>query len=206
MHAIVGSGVGGSGGSGGAGLLAFLRTAGQLKRVKRSGWLRSGVAPADCESVADHSWRIAVMALVLGDAELGVDGPRALRMALLHDVQEALVGDIMPPQHSGVSEQDKHQLERDAIAKLRAMLGRDNERLGDELVSLWSEYEAGQTPTARLVKDLDKAEMLLQADAYERSGAPSLQDFYDSAMPRIVSPTVRSLVQAVLDERRAKVD
>jgi putative hydrolase of HD superfamily len=184
--------------------LLFLRIAGQLKRVQRAGWIRAGVGNghgAPVESVADHSWRVALMTLAVS-SEAGVDVGRALRMALLHDVQEALVGDIMPPQHSGVSEADKHAKELAAVEELRALLGADN-ALGAELVELWNEYEEGTSATARFVKDLDKAEMLLQADTYERNqDGLSLQDFYDTALPKIQSQAVRELVFAMLQERR----
>lgn len=135
------------------------------------------------------------------DASPEVDRTRAIKMALLHDVQEALVGDIMPPQYSGVSEEEKHAREREAMETLKGMVGT---ALGEEMMGLWQEYEAGLTSTAKFVKDLDKGEMLLQADTYERSSAISLQDFYDSARPKIQSEGVVELVSTVMSQRERK--
>merc|ERR1711916_302961 len=104
----------------GASLLPFLRLAGQLKRVPRTGWLHSGVR-APVESVADHSWRVALMALTIdGGAE--VDSERAVRMGLLHDIQEAIVGDIMPEEKSKITPEKKHALEREAVEQMVEML------------------------------------------------------------------------------------
>ncbi|KAJ1984850.1 hypothetical protein H4R34_000389 [Dimargaris verticillata] len=85
-------------------------------------------------------------------------------MCLVHDLAESLVGDITP--FDGVSEVDKHQREEMAMARICALLG-DNPA-ATEMTELWHEYEACQTPEARLVKDLDKFEMIVQAYEYEQ--------------------------------------
>lgn len=130
-------------------LLPFLHVAGGLKRVPRSGWVHSKV-PCRIESVADHSWRVAVLALALDDGPH--DRQRALRMGLLHDLQEALVGDMMPENKSGVSAKDKHDMERRAVEKLVAMLPEGE--LRSELPVLFDEYEKGVSATAVFVKVL----------------------------------------------------
>src|SRR4051794_3581465 len=91
-------------------LLGVLADAGRLKRLKRSGWLRVGLP--DPESVADHSYRLAIMALLLGP-RLGVDADRLVRLALLHDLAESRVGDLtlLDP----VSSADKAALESAAF-------------------------------------------------------------------------------------------
>ena len=174
-------------------MLPFLHLAGSLKRVQRQGWIHAGV-PGRIESVADHSWRVALMAVLLGDE-------RAVKMALLHDLQEAIVGDIIPEAKGGVSAADKHEAEREAVKRISEMLPADAP-LRHELPLLFHEYEEGTSPTAVLVKDLDKAEMLLQASEYE--GAVNLQDFFDSTAARIKSPAVRQLVENVVRERRER--
>lgn len=136
------------------------------------------------ESIADHMYRMSMMAfLVQGKA--GVDVGRCIRLAIVHDVAESLVGDITP--HDGVSDADKHALEAAGIAKLQGLLqgfGPSAPAEGDvvsarELKALWDEYEAGTSPEARLVKDFDKLEMILQALEYETTQGKDLQSFFD---------------------------
>ncbi len=183
-----------------SGLLPFLRVAGALKRVPRAGWVHAGV-PTRIESVADHSWRVAVLAVMLEDGPH--DRQRALRMSLLHDIQEALVGDMIPQSKSGVSAAAKHEAERKAVQQLVEMLP-EGAALRDELPALFREYEEGTSTTAVFVKDLDKAEMLLQAAEYEAESSVDLQEFFDSTIGRIQTPQVKALLKQLMEERSSK--
>jgi putative hydrolase of HD superfamily len=115
----------------------------------------------------------------------GVDTNRCIRMALVHDLAEATVGDITP--HCGVSDQDKHAQELAAMEQLTGVLvGLPNSTTtttaAEEILSLWKEYEQGTSEEAKLVKDMDKLEMILQALEYEKDGQQkkSLDGFFDS--------------------------
>lgn len=88
-----------------------------LKTTKRTGWVRCNVSQP--ESIADHQYRMALMSLLASDC--GVDATRCMKMSLVHDVAEAIVGDITP--HCNVSEQDKFSLESRAIQQIKDMLG-----------------------------------------------------------------------------------
>jgi putative hydrolase of HD superfamily len=110
-----------------------------------------------------------------------VDTNKCIQMALVHDLAEATVGDITP--YCGVSDQDKHKLELEAMTKLTTDLLGTSSSLGAEMIlSLWKEYEEGTTEEAKLVKDMDKLEMILQALEYENDGEnkKSLDGFFDS--------------------------
>ncbi|KAL3941697.1 MAG: hypothetical protein SGBAC_003977 [Bacillariaceae sp.] len=167
-------------------VIDFLTISRGLKTQERTGWVRQEANPK-IESIADHSWRITLMAMVAGfAAEDGDDSPtvpvdtnKCIQMALVHDLAEATVGDITP--YCGVSDQDKHQMELDAMTKLTTgLLGT---AMGAErILSLWKEYEQGATEEAKLVKDMDKLEMILQALEYEQDGEnkKSLDGFFDS--------------------------
>lgn len=103
----------------------FITLLTRLKATKRTGWVRSGVEGP--ESIADHMYRMAVMAMICGGDgnSMGggrpVDVARCVKMALVHDVAEAIVGDITP--HCGVSEGDKHAMEAEAVGRIQEMLG-----------------------------------------------------------------------------------
>ncbi|KAF8070979.1 hddc2 [Scenedesmus sp. PABB004] len=180
------SGAAGAGGQPSpAAALDFIMLLQNLKTTPRTGWVRCGVAGP--ESIADHMYRMGMMALLCsGGGAGGVDGGRALRMALVHDVAEAVVGDITP--HCGVSEADKHAAEAAAISRIKDMLG-PHTHAAQEVEALWHEYEAQATPEAHLVKDFDKLEMIVQAHEYEQAQGMSLQQFFDSTAGKFRTPT-----------------
>lgn len=169
--------------------LAFVLAAEALKREPRRGWARIGVrAP---ESVADHSWRLALLAMVYADL-LGLDAGKAARIALLHDLPEARTGDTMPGEWSP---RQKHARESRA---LRGLLRPLPARLRARYLAMWMDYEAGRSAEARLVGELDKLEMVAQALSYERArGAPR------GAFDRFWGTAERSVHSAALRERLA---
>ena len=136
-----------------SGLLDFLQAAEQLKDTLRSGSTRKGRK----ESTAEHSWRLALMILVF-EKELGeVDIPKLLKLCLIHDLGEAISGDIPAPEQTpGDDRQDR---ERRDFQELCAPLPADT---AQDLLSLWDEYAGAQTLEARLAKAFDKLETMLQ--------------------------------------------
>jgi putative hydrolase of HD superfamily len=135
------------------GILMFLRTAERLKSVTRSGWTTAGHP----ESVAAHTWRLCLMAIALADRYPGIDLARLLKICLIHDLGEALHGDIPAPAQAAAG--GKSGDERADLVEVLAPLP---ERLRLEFAALWEEYEAAQSPEARLAKGLDKLETILQ--------------------------------------------
>lgn len=133
--------------------LDFLREAERLKDALRSGHTSSGRA----ESTAEHSWRLCLMALVFADAMPNVDALKLLKLCVVHDLGEALHGDI--PAIEQAAHPDKSTQERDDLLTLTAGLDRAPR---DEIVALWDEYEAAASPEARAAKALDKLETILQ--------------------------------------------
>jgi putative hydrolase of HD superfamily len=129
--------------------LAFFRAAGALKDTLRSGFTPGGRP----ESTAEHTWRLCLMALTL-DAELGVDGARLLGLLIVHDLGEAVGGDVPAPMQVG----DKTADERAALAGLLARLP---EPAAARLRGLWEEYAAAATPEAQAAKALDRLETVL---------------------------------------------
>ena len=132
--------------------LDLARVALGLKEVRRSGWVREG--HPDAESVADHSWSVSLLAVLLCPPEL--DREKLLIMAILHDLAEVRVGDITP--EDGIRPDEKHAMEDSAMAQLLA----DH----PELLGIWREAERRESLEARFLKGLDGLEMGLQADRY----------------------------------------
>jgi putative hydrolase of HD superfamily len=135
------------------GVLTFLRAAERLKTVTRSGWTSTGQQ----ESVAEHTWRLCLMAMLLYDRAERVDLARLLKMCLIHDLGEAIGGDIPAPvQGAGTSKASQER------ADLLHLVDPLPMAMQLEIIALWDEYEAASSPEARLAKGLDKLETILQ--------------------------------------------
>ncbi|KAF9192179.1 HD domain-containing protein 2 [Haplosporangium sp. Z 767] len=165
-------------------------------RTKRTGWINHDVKPA--ESIADHMYRMSVMTLLIDEKTAGVDKDRCIKMAIVHDLAESLVGDITP--FDGVTVEDKHMQERNAMHHLcHELLGWSAQ--AQEISSLWEEYEAATTPEALLVKDFDKFEMIMQALEYEKSENVTLEDFFAGTRGKFKHPMVTAWVNELEAER-----
>jgi putative hydrolase of HD superfamily len=150
---------------------------GLLKKVQRTGWVLKGVK--DVESVAEHTWRVAMLALVFAP-QLNLDQLKLVKMALIHDLGEISIGDIKWESGKKVigSQKQKHIDEREAIRKIFA----DNSSF-EEYVELWEEFNNQKTREAKIVKQLDKLEMVIQALEYQGEGYPSewFDEFWENA-------------------------
>ena len=135
------------------GLIAFLSEAGRLKDTLRSAHTENGRK----ESTAEHSWRLALMALVILPNFPELDAQKVLTMALIHDLGEAISGDVPAPlQHPA---DNREVRERRDLETILAPLGAS---LKDAFMSLWDDYAGVRTAEAKLVKALDKLETILQ--------------------------------------------
>lgn len=162
-------------------LLSLLDRINDLKLLPRTGWLFAGVSQP--ESIAEHTAAVALMTLLLateinGDLTLyQLDRPldigRAVQIALVHDLAESVLTDLPKRSTELIGERVKHAAELDA---LRTML-RDHPAQ-DELIRYWQEYSQASTPEGRLVRDVDKLEMIHQALRYEQTGNRNLEDFF----------------------------
>ncbi|NBF06505.1 HD domain-containing protein [Pseudomonas sp. Fl5BN2] len=135
------------------GRLEFLREAEKLKDVLRSAHTSSGRQ----ESTAEHSWRLCLMALLFEDQLGDLDLLQVLKMCIVHDLGEAIHGDI-PAVEQG-AHPDKSQQEREDLQFLARTLDAPARQ---RLLDLWDEYEGAVSTEARTVKALDKLETLLQ--------------------------------------------
>lgn len=145
-------------------------------------------------------YRMSLMAMVAA-GRAHVDQTRCLKMALVHDMAEAVVGDLTP--HCGVSEEDKHARE---VTALRAMVADIDPSVSKEIISLFDEYEAHESAESCFVHDLDKLDMILQADEYETAQDTCLQEFFDSTRDVFRTSTGRALAEEVRRQRRRRRD
>lgn len=135
----------------------------QLKNIYRQGWLnvRIGLEHKDkCESIADHSFSVALLALtIIENNKLNLDTFKCIKMGIIHELGEVYAGDYTP--YDNITKEEKHIKEKEAILTVLETLDEDNDYL-----QIWEEFERLETPEAKFIKNVDNLEFLLQACAY----------------------------------------
>jgi putative hydrolases of HD superfamily len=178
------------------GILHFLRASERLKATHRSAYTSEGQQ----ESVAEHTWRLCLMAMVLAPEFPGVDFARLVKICLVHDLGEAVGGDVPAPEQArrlaaGLATGKGKDERRDLLTVLEPLPS----ALQAEIAELWDEYEAARTPEAKLAKALDKLETIMQ---HTQGRNPESFDYrFNLAYGRDHTGTPRLIAQmrAILD-------
>lgn len=182
-------------------ILRFLALAEKLKTELRHSWLSSGRR----ESVAEHSWQMALMALVMHRRlEIPVDLEKTLKMVLVHDLVEAEAGDV-PSFEEGERKRLKARREREAIERIRDLLA---DAAGREIFELWHEHEARTSNEARFVAALDNLEVQIQHNLADLSTWEEIEyDLVYTKMdePCAHEPFLRAFCAAVKAEAEGKM-
>jgi putative hydrolase of HD superfamily len=175
-------------------MLDFFKTAANLKKISRQGWVDK-LSLNNPESVADHSYSMAIMSMVISDLEK-YDSEKILKMVLLHDLSESHIGDYTPEQ---ISKEKKNELENDAFNEIIKKLP---DSLQIPYQNIWQEYQENNSPEANIVHQIDKLEMVLQAKIYQKDGQSkeSLASFFESAKNEIIDPKLKELFTKIMDD------
>ncbi|KAM0019825.1 putative HD/PDEase domain, 5'-deoxynucleotidase YfbR/HDDC2 [Helianthus debilis subsp. tardiflorus] len=176
----------------------FLTLCHSLKTTKRKGWVNHDIKGP--ESIADHMYRMAIMALIVGDLP-GINRERCIKIALVHDIAEAIVGDITPS--DGVPKVEKTRLEQAALNEMCNILG--GGMRAAEIQELWREYEDNASLEANLVKDFDKVEMILQALEYETEHDRVLDEFFLSTAGKFQTDIGKSWAAEIIARRNSRL-
>ncbi|WP_280381349.1 HD domain-containing protein [Nocardia wallacei] len=176
------------------GIVEFAYETGFLKRLPRSGWLTAGVAAP--ESVAEHSFRTAVLAYLIASGE-GADPEHAAVLGLFHDLPETRIGDVPAAGRAYVKTVAPTEVVADQTAGLPSALA-------EGIRAAIAEHESAKLPGAslesRCSRDADKLELLMQAREYqEAQGNATMQSFVDSMLPLFSTDTAKQLAQAAMD-------
>ncbi|MDQ4076750.1 MAG: HD family hydrolase [Chloroflexota bacterium] len=175
--------------------------AAQLKRTPRTGWQQRG-APlgGQAESVAEHCYGVVFLTMYLLDLdERDLDHELALRLAILHDFAESLVGDLPNTINRYLSPGVKHRAERAALEEIVEELP-----VAEQYLDVWEQYEAGESPEAKVVKDADLLDMMIQAYFYEQAGQRNLDEFWQNVTSaRFHTPCARALYMELMARREA---
>jgi putative hydrolases of HD superfamily len=182
--------------------IAFFHYLERLKVEKREGWKRFGISKG--ESIADHMYRMSFITM-LAPPSLApkLDIPHCMKMALVHDMAEGLVGDLTPV--DGVPKPEKSRREAETMDWVaNSLLGKVyGGKAGMDIRAIWQEYEDSETLNSRFVHDVDKIELLLQMVEYERAYrcTKDLSEFSWVAN-KISLPEMKTLSDEIIKERQ----
>lgn len=170
----------------------FFKITTNLKKIPRKGWTaKLGISSP--ESVADHTFSMSAMAMVLSDLQK-LDTQKVLKMSLLHDIAESITGDLTPEE---ISKNEKMELENKTIDKI---LNELPEELAKNYLDIWNEYNQNLTAESKLVHEVDKLEMVIQGLSYADDGIDKekLEPFVNSAKNQINSKQLREILYKLL--------
>jgi len=175
-------------------ILDFFKSAINLKNISRQGWIDK-LSLKHPESVADHSYSMAIMGMIISDLE-NYDSEKILKMILLHDLAESKIGDYTPGE---IDADKKERIENNAFFEITAKLPITLKSQYDEI---WTEYQNHTTPESKIVHQIDKLEMALQAKTYQKEGAPKekILPFLESARISITHPKLKEIFTKIIED------
>ncbi|MBW4624220.1 MAG: HD domain-containing protein [Brasilonema octagenarum HA4186-MV1] len=178
--------------------IQFIIEIDKLKQILRQTLLTDG---SRRENSAEHSWHLAIMAVVLAEyAPEGVDLSRAIKMLLIHDLVEIDAGDTFCYDVQG--NESKQEREAQAALRLFGLLPADQ---ASELRSVWEEFETLQTPTAKFAAALDRIQPLLHNQQTQGGTWRIHSVTRDQVMKRVApvetgTPELWSFVQQLIED------
>lgn len=162
----------------------------EIKALKRSGWIKREVETP--ESDADHQWGVSFLVLLYASEDKNLDLLKCLKLAVVHDIHEFISGDYTPDDE--ITPEDRYLSEYAAVVKIAGRLNYP------ELVAMFEEFEAQETPEAKFVKSLDRLETACQAKFYDdngKSSAPLMPEFGEYAKKKISDKRIKKLLSEI---------
>ena len=148
----------------------------------------------DSESVAEHSYMMSVMAMVMSDMK-NINTEKIIKMSILHDWAESKIGDYMPDE---ITEDKKTELEEYAMTELLDELP---SKIKNDYYNIWNDYKENLSEESRFVHELDKLEMALQGKIYEKETDPEkIKPFIISAVEQVVNDDLKKVLIGILQK------
>ena len=172
-------------------LFDFFYIVSELKKTPRRGW-KEKIGISNPESVADHSFSSAVMAMVFSDLKK-LDTEKMLKMALLHDLSESIMGDFTPEE---ISKENKKEIENQTMKEILSKLPTE---LANEYEKIWNEFQDGISKESTLMHEIDRLEMAIQSLKYNAEGhsKDKLALFFESAKKDIKSKEILEILNEI---------
>lgn len=179
-------------------LVDFYSYVAKLKRLKRAGWKKEKIRNG--ESVSDHSFSTAILAMILAP-KLRVDREKFVKMALIHDIGESIIGDILwYDRNLGVDKERLAKKQKDEDKAMEKILMKLSDR--KEYMSLWKEMAEMKTKTAKLLKEIDRLDLAMQAFFYEKSRRKNLLPFFEFVDMYIHHPILKKVMSELKSRRK----
>jgi len=174
-------------------LESFFQKVLELKNIPRQGW-KNKLDVDDVESVADHSYSTAMMSMVISDLE-GLDTAKIIKMALLHDLAESVIGDITPDR---ITDKRKIYVENKAMMQILDNLPSS---ISQQYIILWDDFQKNSSKEANLLHEIDRLEMAFQAKFYLDNGVSKekLRSFFKTANNEIRNKQLRDILSSILE-------
>jgi len=175
-------------------IIDFFKMAANLKKIQRKGWVDK-LSMKNSESVADHSYSMAIMGMIISDME-NYNSEKIIKMTLLHDLAESEIGDFTPGE---ISLEKKKKLENDAFSKIMKSLPNN---LKSQYQMLWNDYQSNDSQESKIIHQIDRLEMTLQAKIYLNDGhsEEKISSFFESAKKEITHPKLKELFTKIINE------
>lgn len=182
-----------------ANYLDFFKTVGKSKRLLRSGPVREGIK--DPESVAEHSFRTGVIAMVLAD-KLGyeVNREKLVKMALIHDIGEIVTGDVVVQRGEVIDLKLRDSKEEQEETGIRHIFNQIQE--GDKYGKIFEEMIERKSPEAKIFWQFDKLELALTALEYEEEQGKQLEEFFLDANTHMKEPLLKKILMEIIESRK----
>ena len=162
-----------------------------LKNIPRTGW-KTKLHISNPESVADHSYMMTVMAMIMSDIK-NLNTEKIIKMSLLHDWAESKIGDFMPDE---IEPDKKIALEENAMNEILGILPNP---VKDDYSTIWNEYQDMVSSESKLVHEIDKLEMVLQAKIYEKDADPEkIKLFVTSAVEQVLDNDLKKILSEII--------
>lgn len=184
------------------GQLAFFREVDKLKQIFRQTLLLDG---SRCENDAEHSWHLAMMVLTFQEyAPANIDMGKVLKLVILHDLVEIDAGDVYT--YADFDPSVKMAKEQAAADRIFYILPQDQ---GHELMTLWHEYEAKETPEAMFAGAMDKLQPFLHnyyvdTAAWRLHDVPKYRVIEKMSIIQRGAPALWPMVQAMIEQADAE--
>lgn len=181
----------------------FFQLISLLKQQKRTGWINMGIP--NPESISDHMYRMSIISMVLDSKNFNnnngelIDFSKCCKIALVHDIAESLVGDIVP-HDLNIDKVEKSKREYKAILYLCEIISKYSLENANEIKELWIDYECQRNFESTIVKDIDKYELLIQTFEYERLNNVRMDEFY-SCRKVIKHEEIQKLADELINQR-----
>lgn len=151
------------------------------------------------ESVSDHSFSTAILAMLLAQ-KLGVNREKFIKMALIHDIGESIIGDVLwyDPK-TGVKHEVLRKKNEDEMRAMKKILAHLEDK---EYIKLWEEIAEMKTKDAKLLKEIDRLDFGIQTFFYEKRTKKNLQHFFDFVDLYIKHPLLKGMMNRIIKLRK----